>query len=86
MLKDVQDVAVDSGPVLGAVAVLCAQPRFRRILRLSLEGDARQVVEWDQQHVRLYVSRLRRKIEADPDRPKHLLTRTGIGYLFAGAD
>jgi two-component system, OmpR family, KDP operon response regulator KdpE len=38
------------------------------------------------QHVRLYVSRLRRKIEADPDHPKHLLTKTGIGYLFAGAD
>ena len=38
------------------------------------------------QHVRLYVSRLRRKIEADPERPRHLLTRTGIGYLFAAPD
>ena len=37
----------------------------------------------ESQHVRLYVSRLRRKIEADPERPRHLLTRTGIGYLFA---
>jgi two-component system KDP operon response regulator KdpE len=38
------------------------------------------------QHVRLYVSRLRRKIEADPERPRHLLTKTGIGYLFAAPD
>jgi DNA-binding response OmpR family regulator len=36
------------------------------------------------QHVRLYVSRLRRKIEANPEQPRHLLTKAGIGYLFAG--
>jgi DNA-binding response OmpR family regulator len=38
------------------------------------------------QHVRLYVSRLRRKIESDPEHPRHLLTKTGIGYLFAASD
>lgn len=38
------------------------------------------------QHVRLYVSRLRRKIEPDPERPIHILTRTGIGYLFAAPE
>ena len=35
------------------------------------------------QHVRLYISRLRRKIEPDPERPSHVLTKPGIGYLFA---
>jgi DNA-binding response OmpR family regulator len=35
------------------------------------------------QHVRLYVSRLRRKIEPDPEHPRYLLTKPGIGYLFA---
>jgi two-component system, OmpR family, KDP operon response regulator KdpE len=35
------------------------------------------------QHVRLYVSRLRRKIEPDPEQPRYVLTRPGIGYLFA---
>src|SRR5262249_10874881 len=35
------------------------------------------------QHVRLYVSRLRRKIEPNPERPRYLLTKPGIGYLFA---
>jgi DNA-binding response OmpR family regulator len=38
------------------------------------------------QHVRLYVSRLRRKIEQDPERPRHVLTKPGIGYLFAPPD
>lgn len=31
------------------------------------------------------VNRLRRKIEQDPARPRYLLTKTGIGYLFANA-
>jgi two-component system KDP operon response regulator KdpE len=35
------------------------------------------------QHVRLYISRLRRKIERDPEHPSHVLTKPGIGYLFA---
>jgi two-component system KDP operon response regulator KdpE len=35
------------------------------------------------QHVRLYISRLRRKIEPDPEHPRYLLTKPGIGYLFA---
>ena len=38
------------------------------------------------QHVRLYVSRLRRKIEPDPEHPRYVLTRAGIGYLFAASE
>ena len=38
------------------------------------------------QHVRLYISRVRRKIEPDPERPRFVLTRTGIGYFFAAGD
>jgi DNA-binding response OmpR family regulator len=38
------------------------------------------------QHVRLYVSRLRRKIERDPEHPQYVLTRPGIGYLFASPE
>lgn len=34
----------------------------------------------DTQYLRVYVRQLRRKIEADPERPHHLLTETGIGY------
>ena len=38
------------------------------------------------QHVRLYISRLRRKIEADPEHPQFILSKPGIGYLFANPD
>jgi DNA-binding response OmpR family regulator len=34
------------------------------------------------QHVRLYVSRLRQKIEADPEHPRWVTTRPGVGYML----
>jgi len=39
------------------------------------EGDA-------QQYLRVYVGHLRRKIEADPMRPRFLQTEPGVGYRF----
>jgi two-component system KDP operon response regulator KdpE len=33
-------------------------------------------------YLRVQVGNLRRKIEADPSRPRHILTETGIGYRF----
>jgi two-component system KDP operon response regulator KdpE len=30
--------------------------------------------------LRVYVASLRRKLEVDPARPKHILTEPGIGY------
>ena len=32
--------------------------------------------------LRIYVARLRQKLEADPARPRHILTETGVGYRF----
>ena len=37
-------------------------------------------------YLRIYMAHLRRKLEADPARPHHLLTETGVGYRFVGAD
>jgi two-component system, OmpR family, KDP operon response regulator KdpE len=34
----------------------------------------------DAQYLRVYVRQLRQKIEADPERPRYILTETGIGY------
>ncbi|KAB2914768.1 MAG: response regulator transcription factor [Hyphomicrobiaceae bacterium] len=34
----------------------------------------------DPQYLRVYVRQLRRKIEADPERPQYIKTETGIGY------
>jgi two-component system KDP operon response regulator KdpE len=40
----------------------------------------------DTQYLRVYVRQLRRKIEADPERPCHLLTETGVGYRLRAPD
>ncbi len=34
------------------------------------------------EYLRVYIGRLRRKLEADPSHPRHLLTEPGIGYRF----
>ena len=34
-------------------------------------------------YLRVHVGNLRRKIEDDPARPRHILTETGVGYRFA---
>jgi two-component system KDP operon response regulator KdpE len=36
----------------------------------------------DSHYLRVYMGHLRRKIEADPSQPRHLVTETGIGYRF----
>jgi two-component system KDP operon response regulator KdpE len=40
----------------------------------------------DTQYLRVYVRQLRRKIETDPERPRYLLTETGIGYRLRAPD
>jgi two-component system KDP operon response regulator KdpE len=34
----------------------------------------------DVQYLRIYIKQLRQKLEADPQRPHHILTETGVGY------
>lgn len=38
----------------------------------------------ESQYLRVYIAQLRKKIENDPNRPKHLLTESGVGYRFVG--
>ena len=33
-------------------------------------------------YLRVYVAQLRRKLEPDPSRPRHLVTEPGMGYRF----
>ena len=40
----------------------------------------------DPQYLRVYVRQLRQKIEADPERPQHLMTEIGIGYRLRAPD
>jgi two-component system KDP operon response regulator KdpE len=34
------------------------------------------------EYLRVYIGRLRRKLEKDPARPRHILTEPGIGYYM----
>lgn len=38
----------------------------------------------DTQHLRVFMAGLRRKIEAEPARPRYLITEQGVGYRLAG--
>jgi two-component system KDP operon response regulator KdpE len=38
----------------------------------------------DSHYVRVYMGQLRKKVEDDPSRPKHILTEAGVGYRFVG--
>ena len=42
--------------------------------------------ETDPQYLRIYVRSLRQKIEADPSRPRHILTESGVGYRLCAPD
>jgi two-component system KDP operon response regulator KdpE len=54
---------------------------------LTHEQLLRQVwgPRYTQQHhyLRVYMAQLRHKLEADPSRPRWLLTETGVGYRLA---
>ena len=38
--------------------------------------------ETETNYLRVYLAQLRRKLEPDPARPRHLITEPGIGYRF----
>ncbi len=38
------------------------------------------------QYLRVYIAQLRKKIEADPNRPVFIVTESGIGYRFIGKE
>ena len=36
----------------------------------------------DPSYLRIYLAQLRRKLEPEPSRPRHLITEPGMGYRF----
>lgn len=50
-----------------------------RQLLTELRGDP---LHTDSSYLRIYISQLRRKLEQDPARPRHLITEPGLGYRF----
>jgi two-component system KDP operon response regulator KdpE len=67
---------------------------FRLLACLAQNADTvlthRQVLQnvWgpghaaDSHYVRVFMAQLRKKIEDDPSRPRHILTEAGVGYRF----
>jgi two-component system KDP operon response regulator KdpE len=55
---------------------LTHQQLFNTVWRGRSQGDA-------QAYLRVHVAHLRRKIEPDPVRPRHILTEPGVGYRFS---
>jgi two-component system KDP operon response regulator KdpE len=51
----------------------------RRELLEELRGEPEYT---SSSYLRLYMAQLRRKLEAEPSRPRHLLTEPGMGYRF----
>jgi two-component system KDP operon response regulator KdpE len=49
----------------------------RRELLQELRGPH---LDRESHYLRVYVAQLRRKLEADPSRPRHLITEPGVGY------
>jgi two-component system KDP operon response regulator KdpE len=52
----------------------------RRDLLQEVWGPA---YETETNYLRVYMAQLRRKLEADPAHPRHLITEPGMGYRFA---
>jgi two-component system, OmpR family, KDP operon response regulator KdpE len=92
------DVVVDRArhSVTKAGAALNLTPIEYRLLNLLLAQPGRVLTHghllkavWgpghaeDVHYVRVHMGNLRKKIEADPSRPRWILTQTGVGYRFS---
>jgi two-component system KDP operon response regulator KdpE len=65
------------------LAFLAAHPDCVLTHRQILKGVWGPSHVEDTHYVRIYMGHLRRKLEADPARPVHLLTESGVGYRFS---
>lgn len=94
---DVGDFEVDlvNRKVIRDGAPVRLTPREWAILQLLVRNPGRLITQqqmlakiWgpgydsETHYLRVYMGQLRRKLEADPARPKHLLTEAGMGYRF----
>jgi two-component system KDP operon response regulator KdpE len=65
--------------LLRVLATQAGKVLTHRMLLRAVWGGA---YEQDVATLRVFVTQLRRKIEADPARPAHILTEPGVGYRF----
>jgi two-component system KDP operon response regulator KdpE len=63
--------------LLAALARRAGTVSTHRLLLTEVWGPSH---ERDTHYLRVYMKQLRDKLEDDPERPRHLLTETGVGY------
>jgi two-component system KDP operon response regulator KdpE len=83
VIRDGADVRL-SPTEWGLLEVLArnrGQPVTQRQLLQEVWGEQHQT---EASYLRVYLARLRGKLESDPARPRYLLTEPGIGYRFSG--
>ena len=66
----------------GLLTALVSRPGKLVSQRQLLREVWGPVYEKETNYLRVYVANLRRKLEADPSRPRHLITEPGMGYRF----
>ena len=61
----------------------CVTHPGRLISQTALLEELRGQADYtDSSYLRIYIAQLRRKLEPEPSRPRHLLTEPGMGYRF----
>ena len=74
---------VELTPTEGHILHILVRARGRTVSTEHLLGRVWPREEVFEDSLRVHVHRIRRKIELDPSRPRHLLTERGVGYRFA---
>ena len=85
--------------VAGGVKQIRLTPTEWQVMEVLLRNAGKLVTRqtllthvWGTEHVqdsgylRLYISQLRKKLEADPANPRHIHTEQGMGYRLVGAE
>lgn len=85
--------------VAGGVKQIRLTPTEWQVMEVLLRNAGKLVTRqtllthvWGTEHVqdsgylRLYISQLGKKLEADPANPRHILTEQGMGYRLVGAE
>ena len=85
--------------VAGGVQQIRLTPTEWQVMEVLLRNAGKLVTRqtllthvWGTEHVqdsgylRLYISQLRKKLEADPANPRHILTEQGMGYRLADVE
>jgi two-component system, OmpR family, KDP operon response regulator KdpE len=65
--------------LLACLLTQAGKPLTHRYLLREVWGDSHAE---DSQYLRVFIGNLRRKLEVEPSRPRHLLTELGVGYRF----